>query len=607
MIVQMRKYAFMVYHREYEAFLSLLRDVGTVHVRETKALSDCPELQELTAERKRVNAAMHVLEKLNGKDRDITLAPAHTVIKEEGLQLVGRIEAAQEKAAQLQIEQATVRRDIAGMEAWGDFSYADLERLKAAGYVITFFTCPVSRFEPAWTEKYNAFVINSVQSITYFITVTRAGDPLEIDAERLKMPDREPAKLRAWKTQLEADVEALHRQLKELAVAEYHTLAQADSLLQNEFNRIHVRAQTEREAGDRLMLLEGWTTVDQAARLEEALEEHGYFYSLLAIRADDKVPIQLKNGSYSRLFEPITRMFSLPNYGEFDQTSMVAPFFMLFFGLCFGDGGYGLLILLACMALRRKTGMKAYRPFLTLFQWLGGMTVLIGALTGSFFGISLVDVPAFKAVKNYFISSDNLMAISLVVGMIHILVGKIVAACKIRMQKGFKYSIAPFAWVLVIVLLAVMLGLPTLHVRLPQTAEFAGYGVMTAGLLVALFYNSPGKNIFLNFGSGLWNTYNVVSGLLGDTLSYIRLFAIGLTGAVLGSVFNSLAFAMTEGLSLGLRIVLMLLILLIGHGINFALCMIGSLVHPVRLIFVEYFKNSEFEGGGIAYMPYRKI
>ena len=607
MIVQMRKYAFMVYHREYEAFLSLLRDVGTVHVRETKALSDCPELQELTAERKRVNAAMHVLEKLNEEDKEVTLAPAYTVTKDEGLQLVGKIEAIQEKTTQLQTEQATVRRELAGMEAWGDFSYANLERLKAAGYVVTFFTCLASHFDPTWTEKYNAFVINSTRSVTYFITVTRAGEPLEIDAERSRMPDREPAKLRAWEKQLDADVEALHRQLKESAVAEYHTLMQVDNLLQNEFNRMRVWAQTGREAGDRLMLLEGWTAVDQVSRLEETLDAHGYFYSPLAIRADDKVPIKLKNGSYSRLFEPITRMFSLPNYGEFDQTAIVAPFFMLFFGLCFGDGGYGFLILLTCLLFKRKAGMKEYRPFLTLFQWLGGMTVVVGALTGSFFGVALVNVPAFKAVKDYFISSDNLMVISLVIGIIHILVGKTVAACKIKIQRGFKYSIASFAWVFVIASLAVTLGLPNLNVRLPQAVEFACYGVTATGLLVALFYNSPGKNIFLNFGSGLWNTYNVVSGLLSDTLSYIRLFAIGLTGAVLGGVFNTLAVSMTESLSLVLRIVLMLLILLIGHSINFALCMIGSLVHPVRLIFVEYFKNSEFEGGGIEYIPYRKI
>ncbi len=109
----------------------------------------------------------------------------------------------------------------------------------------------------------------------------------------------------------------------------------------------------------------------------------------------------------------------------------------------------------------------------------------------------------------------------------------------------------------------------------------------------------------MNFGSGLWNAYNLASGLLGDTLSYIRLFAIGLTGAILGGVFNELAFTMTDGLNVVLRAVLVLLILLVGHSINFGLCMISSMVHPLRLTFVEYYKNAEFAGGGKSFNPFK--
>ena len=98
----------------------------------------------------------------------------------------------------------------------------------------------------------------------------------------------------------------------------------------------------------------------------------------------------------------------------------------------------------------------------------------------------------------------------------------------------------------------------------------------------------------------------VASGLLGDTLSYIRLFAIGLTGSILGGVFNTLAVTMTDGMNIVARAICMLLILLVGHSINIALCTISSLVHPLRLIFVEYYKNAEFEGGGKAYEPFRK-
>ena len=109
----------------------------------------------------------------------------------------------------------------------------------------------------------------------------------------------------------------------------------------------------------------------------------------------------------------------------------------------------------------------------------------------------------------------------------------------------------------------------------------------------------------MNFGTGLWDTYGMGTGLLGDLLSYIRLFALGLTGGVLGSVFNQLAFDMTSSMSWAIRWLPMLIILLFGHGINFALCMISSFVHPMRLTFVEFFKNADFEGGGKAYEPFK--
>ena len=130
-------------------------------------------------------------------------------------------------------------------------------------------------------------------------------------------------------------------------------------------------------------------------------------------------------------------------------------------------------------------------------------------------------------------------------------------------------------------------------------------GIAALAFVIALFYNTPGKNIFLNFGSGLWATYNNASGLLGDTLSYIRLFAIGLTGGILGGVFNNLAVQVGGGLPVGLNFVVMAIILLFGHGLNFGLCMISSLVHPLRLTFVEFYKNAEFEGGGRQYTPFK--
>lgn len=605
MIVKMSKYAFMVYHREYDAFLTTLRELGVVHVKETNSVLDNAELQALLAERKQVSTAIRYCKNLNSQTKEVTVAPARGLTKAEGLKLVGKLEEMQEKQAQLQAAKVSLEKDIAYMDIWGEFSYANISRLKKAGFDVTFFSCPTSKYEPKWGEEYNAFLVNNFQSVTYFVTVTKTGTPIDIDAERPKMPDRGLAKLHLAMEQLLDNIKVLNNQLKEYAAEQYNTLVELEKNIQNEFNLSNTLVQTDREAGDKLMLLEGFVPTEEAPAMEVALEKEGYYFQELDIQDGDRVPIKLKNNKFNRLYEPITKMFSLPNYTEFDPTPLFAPFFMLFFGLCFGDGGYGLLVLLACSFFKRKVNPD-FKPYLTLFQYLGLAAIIVGTCTGSFFGIALADVPALSKVKDYFVSSDNLMTFSIVIGLVQIIFGKTVAAFKMKAQKGVKYSIAPFAWVFVITALALAFGLPMLNLQLPETVKTVFIGIAVIGLVVAYLYNSPGKNIFLNFGTGLWNTYNMASGLLGDTLSYIRLFAIGLTGAIFGGVFNQLAVDMTEGMNIVLRAVCMLLILLVGHAINIGLCTISSLVHPLRLIFVEYYKNAEFEGGGKEYRPFKK-
>ncbi len=605
MIIKMNKYAFMVYHREYDAFLMTLRELGVVHVKETNSILDNAELQALLAERKRVGMAIRYCKNLNSLAKGVALAPARGLTKAEGLKLVGKLEEMQEKRVQLQAAKVSLEKDIAYMDIWGEFSYANIRRLKKAGFDVTFFSCPTSKYEPEWGEKYNAFLVNNFQSVTYFVTITKTGTVIDIDAERPKMPDRGLAKLHLAMEQLQDNIKALNNQLGEYAAKQYNTLVELEKNIQNEYNLSNTLVQTDREAGDKLMLLEGFVPAEEAPAMEAALEKDGYYFQELDIQDGDRVPIKLKNNKFSRLYEPITRMFSLPNYAEFDPTPLFAPFFMLFFGLCFGDGGYGLLVLLACTFFKRKVNPD-FKPFLTLFQYLGLAAIIVGTCTGSFFGIALADVPAFSKVKDYFVSSDNLMTFSIVIGLVQIIFGKTIAAFKMKAQKGVKYSIAPFAWVFVITALALAFGLPMLNLQLPETVKTVFIGIAVVGLVVAFLYNSPGKNIFLNVGTGLWNTYNMASGLLGDTLSYIRLFAIGLTGAILGGVFNQLAVDMTEGMNVVVRAICMLLILLVGHAINIGLCTISSLVHPLRLIFVEYYKNAEFEGGGKEYRPFKK-
>lgn len=602
MIVKMNKYAYMVYHKEYETFLSSLRSLGVVHIRETQPAMSDELLMQIMNERKSLNSLLRFMKGL-AADREV---PAVAEIsEEEGRNVVSSIEKLRESKQALQTRLAALEKDADYMSIWGEFSYETIALLKEAGYEFTFFTCPTSRYEPVWGEQYNAFLVNSFQSVSYFVTVTHPGTQIDIDAERAKMPEFDKKELTSMISQVKAEIEAVDDKLQNMAPESVAKLQAYDRLLQDKFNMKNAWVQTDKVADDKLMLLEGWVPAENAKPMEEELAKQGYYFLQMEIEAEDKVPIKLRNNAFSRLYEPITKMFSLPNYSELDPTPLFAPFFMLFFGLCFGDGGYGLLVVLLCTILKKKMS-EDVRPYLSLFQYLGGAAVLVGLCTGSVFGVALAEVPALSKVKDYFVSSDNLMTFSIVIGLVQIIFGKAVAAYKTKIQKGTKYSIAPFAWVFVILSLALALGLPMLNVQIPAAIATVCYGIAAVGLVVAYLYNSPGKNIFLNFGTGLWNTYNMASGLLGDTLSYIRLFAIGLTGSILGGVFNTLAVSMTDGMNIVARVIVMAIILLLGHAINIALCTISSLVHPLRLIFVEYYKNAEFEGGGKAYEPFKK-
>ncbi|MCC8153082.1 MAG: ATPase [Tannerellaceae bacterium] len=605
MITNMRKYAFMVYHREYDSFLAKLQELGVIHIQEVRPALEDTNLQLILSQRKRVNDVLRSLKKLNEKKQAFELSPERELDKEQGLALLAQIEEMQERKIQLQTVAASLEKEIDFMKIWGDFSYSDIHKLHEAGYKVTFFTCPSSKFDPEWIDKYNAIEVNNIQSVSYFITITKSDEVIDVDAERPKMPDSGLAALESNLNQVQDNIIQIDADMEERAVADYNTLVLLDKNLQNEFNVANVRLQTEPQANDKLMMLEGWVPDESASSLEKELERSGYYFELMDITEEDRVPIKLRNNKFTALYEPITKMFALPKYSEFDPTPFFAPFFMLFFGLCFGDGGYGLIMLLVCTYFKTRVP-KDYKPFLSLFQLFGLSAIIVGTLTGSFFGITLAEVPALVKVKDYFLTTDNLMTISIVLGLVQIVFGKIVAAFQTKAQKGVKYSVASFAWIFVIVALLCAFGLPMLDIHLPDVAVTIFYVIAGLGLLIAFVYNTPGKNIFMNVGSGLWVTYNTASGLLGDTLSYIRLFAIGLTGAILGGVFNTLAIDLTDGLHIVPRIICMTLILVFGHSLNFALCTISALVHPLRLTFVEYYKNAEFGGGGKEYTPFKK-
>lgn len=620
MIEKMKKFTFLVTDKEYEGFISSLRQQGVVHVQQLQQGASSQELQQALDLESRYVAALRVLDSAAKTYQVAPHAPALGQAS-DSLEVLTRIENIQAEEQTLMHERDAIEKDIRVLEPWGNFDMKALQRLaQASGLTVGFFRCSSKFFRQEWADHYFAIPVNEMSKSTYFLTFSE--EKPDIEAEQIFLPQESLQEKRAQLDSVLQKLDLIHGELLYIEKQLRSVLLDGQSQTRDSIQLERVHLSDERVAGDSLRLLVGWVRADRTEELTTVLDADHIFYEMEDPAFEDDVPVQITNGRFTSLFEPILRMYSLPNYHDLDPSVYFAPFFMLFFGLCLGDGGYGLLVLFGGLAVAKfcKGDVCNYGR---LMAWLGMMTVICGLLMGTFFGIDLSQQDwAFLApVKPYFLNDNGvgpifgyspMMVLSVIIGLIQVLLGMILKGCKAVKNYGFAYGIGTFCWVVAIILAVILYGLPTCGVQLPQAVQYILMALIGISALGIFFYNSPGSyrrpllGLLGNIGGGVWATYGMATGLLGDLLSYIRLFALGLTGGVLGGVFNSLAIDMTSSLPVMVRWIPMILILLAGHGITFALSMISAFVHPMRLTFVEFFKNADFEGGGKEYSPFRK-
>ena len=601
MISKMKKLAFLIYHKDYDTFLEQVRNLGVVHVvTKSQGEAENQDLQATIRLSARYAAAIKLLEGMNVKAADKTSGNA-----DKGEQVLDKLEALQQHDAETNHRIQAIEKEITAMEPWGDFKTESLKRLRDAGYEVGFYICSDKVYDEEWETQYHAVVINHIGSKVYFVTVTPVTETVSLDVESAKIADRSLSEIIQEKEKLDAERAETENAMKELAENSIPDLKAAQVRTSQLVDFDKVKLSADSLAGNKLMLLEGWAPAENAQQLNDFLKSSEVYYEISDPVPGDNVPIQLNNKGFFKLFEPIMKLYMLPKYNELDLTPFFAPFFMLFFGLCLGDTGYGLFILLGISGYRliAKSISPSMKPILTLVQLLGLSTAVCGLLTGTCFGFNLYDlhVPFIQKMKEVImLDNQQMFNLSLILGAIQIIFGMTLKAVNQAIQFGFKYAISTIGWLLVLVSTAVAFAAPGV-MAMGGTLHLA---ILAVGGLMVYLFNSPGKNIFLNIGLGLWDTYNMATGLLGDILSYVRLFALGLSGGILAGVFNSLAVGMSPDNVIAGPIV-MVLIFVIGHSINIFMNVLGAMVHPMRLTFVEFFKNSGYEGGGKEYKPFK--
>lgn len=606
MITKMKKLTFLVYHKEYDVFLEQLRELGVVHIVEMQRGTMDDTLQQLLQKH---SSYRHLLKCMHGW---INAEVEKTVYKEVDADTLERkYESQLAHIQELQQQVSVLDKDIAAMTVWGNFDWNSINRLHDFGWNICFYTCPESEFQQEWIERYNAIVIRQEKGLVFFITIASQVNDLAL--EPLQLPSLSLSELHEMKGNVEKQILQANEDLAAFCRTNYSTMEYCCTLLEDKIDLLKVKLNSLPMADGSVVLLEGWIPEDCEMHVMNFLEHSGTYFEIRDAIKGEEAPIKLKNNVFVRMYEVLTKMYGMPDYAEFDPTPLIAPFFTLFFAFCMGDAGYGLALIALGFFLKRKMA-KSMAGMMNLVITLGITTTVFGTILGTFFGVSLFDVGIPTWMKQFMIVGkigdtgyDKQMLLALLIGVVHICIAMTVKAISQSVRYGFKESLSAWGWLLLVVGFICTGGLSFFEIISENVSMWAFIVIGGISAIGIYLLNNLHRNVLLNIGAGIWDTYNMATGLMGDILSYIRLYALGLAGGMLGGVFNQLAFMVNDAAGPALGWLFCGLILIFGHALNIAMSCLSAFVHPLRLTFVEYFKNSGYEGKGEIYKPFTTI
>ena len=606
MVTKMTKYSFILLSEQTEGFLNSLQELGVVDI--SRSLKPIDEQSSgMLAEADRAKKALSILAACKAeseKDFKFDGCPVDAVLE------------TQDRIAEISAEIAAAKKEIAVRQPWGSFSSEDIHKLESQGLKLRFYSCMKKKFDPSWAEIQPLEVISETESKVFFVTVSPAQEEYSFPLEALPAPkgsvNEEEEKLSLLQSKLEKEQQLLAN-LK--SCSDEIRKAYNDSL--SRLDLYFAEAATEKAVDNYLTVLTGFAPTADDKRLCASFDSMDIYYSHEAATKEDNPPVKLKNNWFAKNFEVLTGMYGVPAYDEFDPTPVLGPFFMLFFAMCMGDAGYGILLMLIALVLRLKMKDSSLGKMHRLIAFLGGMTFVVGIFLGTFFGMSILEAswaPAWLkglCIDGWFPDAKIAgfpvqMVLAVAIGVLHICLAMIIKTINFTKRFGFKKTVATWGWTTLIVGGLVVVSLGMTEVLSAEAFKWTIIALAVVSGLAIYVFNTPGRNPLLNIGSGLWDTYNMVTGLLGDVLSYIRLYALGLAGGMLGNAFNIMGTMILDIPVPGVNWVFCIIILIFGHVLNLAMSCLGAFVHPLRLTFVEYFKNSGYEGSGAKYNPLTK-
>ena len=648
-ILKMKRLRLMLVRSQKEELLRELAKLGCVQVTEIQEELQEQENQglvhressELTALKSRqatLDRALQLLESyapaktplLSAKPVQESDAFLETQGLQQALELAAAIGEREDRIRRIGAEESRQRSLIESLRPWESLDLPlETEGTERSALVLGSFSnrIPLSEVESALAEaaeEAELFPVSQDKSQRYVLLLA-AKEQLPAAQESLRSFGFSAASLGGCSGTAREGIAAAEKTLQELA-AEKETLSgeiAAEAPHRDELKLAFDRVSTQiamAETEDRLygteatVVLEGWVPAEQEEKLTKLLERFECAWETRDPSEDEyaDVPVKLKNNKFSNALNMVTNMYSLPAYGTVDPNPIMAPFFILFYGLMMADMGYGLIMIAAALVAMKKIKPRGGTlAFCQLLLYGGISTFIMGALTGGLFG----DAPAiiagmfgstWKGLPALFspvTDSQTVLYGAMVLGVIHLNVGMIVSFVEKKRAGNLLDGVFEEGPLWVILLGGILLALDLLGVVKSSALHTAGLVILIVGAVMLLYGAGRHAKGFGKVTAAFGIIYNTLTGWFGDILSYSRIMALMLAGSVVAQVFNTIAAMPAE--SAGLNVftgIVFLIIFLIGHALNFGLNLLGCFVHDLRLQCLEFF-GKFYQDGGKDFQP----
>lgn len=599
MKAKMKKATFMIYHRDAQDILCRLQEKGFVHL-DIEATDVNDDSKGLSKYISKLESILEEMDLQTSQNKDLT---AEEVVEDYDL-LKKKISEDSELLEKYQ-------KDFRLLKPWGNIKWKKIQQIEDLNWAFNFYIAPTNSFNQIADDPYILEVARKGGNV-YFVNIQPVDRSKSLPFEQLELPKIPLGEVGRLLSQTEEEIIEVQQSISSLSryrnVLEAHYKEKLDELM------ILNASNSMNEVGEgKIKYITAWFPLKKENEIVSELDKLDIAFEIEDPAENDDVPVVLKNNTYNKVFENITKVYQLPNYHELDLTPFIGVFYPIFFAYCLGDAGYGLV--LSLLALWAYFGpLKKMKSVALLGLVLGLATTFIGIVkSGTVFGLSIAEsknIPLFDSLSKYIFITDNqdfifnAFNVSLMIGLVQILVGVILSFYRKLKYQSLSMAI-PMVAKFLIITSAVSLFLGASQ-GMALLEPFIGVSkiALILGIVILLFTHDYSIPIFSRVMKGLLEVFFVFTGILGDSLSYIRLFALGVSSSILGLVVNQIGAPLLESGIFG--IIGGIIFLVLGHALNFAIAFLGALIHPLRLTFVEFYGNAQFEGGGKEFKAFKK-